>query len=90
MSNKAGERLLEKSSHTCEYLHVGLKSEVADNGVAKIKVFVKSSLEEQFTVATLPSESFIKNIEKINFFQQMLSRLSAIAKNAPAVKSSSN
>ena len=41
------------------------KSEAADKGVAKIKLFVKSSSEEQFTVATWSSKSLIKNIEKL-------------------------
>ena len=78
MSNKAGERLWEKSTHTCKYFNVkmlakvkqyavllsyGLKSEAADKGVAKI--FVKSSFEEQFTVATWPSKSLFENIEKL-------------------------
>ena len=40
-----------------------LKSEAADKGLAKI--FVKSSIEEQFTVATWPSKSLIENIEKL-------------------------
>ena len=42
-------------------LSYGLKSEVADKGVAKI--FVKTSFEEQFTVATRPSKSLNENIE---------------------------
>ena len=41
----------------------GLKSEVADS-VAKIKLFVKSSFEEQL-VATRLSKSLIGNIEKL-------------------------
>ena len=41
----------------------GLKSEAADKGVAKI--FVKSSFEEQFAVATWPSKPFIENVEKL-------------------------
>ena len=44
-------------------LSYGLKSETADEGVAKI--FAKSSFEEQFTVATCPSKSLIGNIEKL-------------------------
>ena len=44
-------------------LSYGSKSEAADKSVAKI--FVKSSFEEQFTVATWPSKSSIENIEKL-------------------------
>ena len=44
-------------------LSYGLKSEAAAKGVAKI--FVKSSFEEQFTVATRLSKSLIENIEKL-------------------------
>ena len=40
-----------------------LKSEAADKGVAKI--FVKSSFEEQFAVATWSSKPFIENVEKL-------------------------
>ena len=40
----------------------GLELEVADKCVAKI--FVKSSFEEPFTVATWSSKSLIENIEK--------------------------
>ena len=44
-------------------LSYGSKSEAADKGLAKI--FVKSSFEEQVTVATWPSRSLIENIEKL-------------------------
>ena len=41
------------------------KSEARDKGVPKIKLFVKSSFEEQLKVATWPSKSLIENIEKL-------------------------
>ena len=44
-------------------LSYGLKTETADEDVAKI--LFKSSFEEQFTVATWPSKSLIENIEKL-------------------------
>ena len=42
-----------------------LAKEAADKGVAKIKPFVVSSFEEQFTAATWTSKSLIENIEKL-------------------------
>ena len=42
-----------------------LAKEAADKGVAKIKLFVVSSFEEQFTAATWTSKSLIENIEKL-------------------------
>ena len=55
--------MLAKVKQYVVLLSYGLKSEAADKGVAKI--FVKSSFEEQFTVATWPSKSLIENIEKL-------------------------
>ena len=44
-------------------LSYGLKSEAADKVVAKM--FVKSSFEEIFAVATCPSKSPIENIKQL-------------------------
>ena len=49
----------------CRVIKQQIQSEVAIKGIAKIKLFVKSSFEEQFTVASWLSKSLIENTEKL-------------------------